>query len=186
MGLAFGFNTVIMNFKQVIGFCFVFGLLSFSLPKNIQKRVDKEIKSYFNIEDYKLINLKIDTKIAEDLPSKIGENNLFKIQDNGSLLGYAYIASAPSKTAEFDYMVLFDTNWIIIKSKVLIYREEYGGEIGSKRWLKQFDGIKPTDKLVYGDNIMAISGATISVRSMTNAVNDILKSIIILQQNNQL
>ncbi|MEZ4795999.1 MAG: FMN-binding protein [Flavobacteriaceae bacterium] len=175
-----------MNYKQVIGFCFVFSLLSFSLPKNIQKRVDKEVKSYFNIEDYKLIDVKIESAITKDLPSKFGENNLFKIQANNSLLGYAYIASAPSKTAEFDYLVLFDTDWIIAKSKVLIYREEYGGEIGSKRWLRQFDGKKPTDELAYGDNIMAISGATISVRSMTNAINDLLKSIKILQQNEKL
>ena len=175
-----------MNFKQVIRFCFVFGLMSFNLPKNIQKRVDKEVKSYYNIEDYKLIDLNIDSTIANDLPSKFGENNLFKIEEKGSLLGYAYIGNAPSKTATFDYLVLFDTNWIIVKSKVLIYREEYGGEIGSKRWLQQFDGKKPTDELAYGDNIMAISGATISVRSMTNAVNDLLKSIKILQQNGTL
>jgi len=173
-----------MNFKQVIGFCFVFVLLSFNLPKNIQKRVDKEVKSYYNIEDYKLIDLNIDSAIANDLPSKFGKNNLFKVEESDSLLGYAYISSAPSKTAEFDYLVLFDTDWIIVKSKVLIYREEYGGEIGSKRWLKQFDGKKPTDELAYGDNIIAISGATISVRSMTNAVNDLLKSIKILRHNN--
>ena len=173
-----------MNFKQVIGFCFVFVLLSFNLPKNIQKRVDKEVKSYYNIEDYKLIDLNIDSAIANDLPSKFGKNNLFKVEESDSLLGYAYISSSPSKTAEFDYLVLFDTDWIIVKSKVLIYREEYGGEIGSKRWLKQFDGKKPTDELAYGDNIIAISGATISVRSMTNAVNDLLKSIKILRHNN--
>ena len=109
---------------------------------------------------------------------------MFKIQDNGSLLGYAYIASAPSKTAEFDYMVLFDTNWIIIKSKVLIYREDYGNEIGSKRWLRQFNGKTATDNLRYGNNIDAISGATISARSMTIAMNKLLKSVGTLQENN--
>ena len=67
---------------------------------------------------------------------------------------------------------------IIIKSKVLIYREEYGGEIGSKRWLKQFNGKSSTsDEVIYGDNIVPISGATISVRSMTRSINDLLKSI---------
>ena len=56
------------------------------------------------------------------------------------VLGYAFIDKAPSKTDEFDYLVLFDENLIIKKAKVLMYREDYGGEIGSRRWLKQFIG----------------------------------------------
>jgi Na+-translocating ferredoxin:NAD+ oxidoreductase RnfG subunit len=74
--------------------------------------------------------------------------------------------------------VIFDHNLKIAITKVLIYREEYGGEIGSKRWLRQFTGKSGEDSL---DDIAAISGATISVRSMTNAVNDILKTMKILQ-----
>ena len=67
---------------------------------------------------------------------------------------------------------------IIIKSKVLIYREEYGGEIGSKRWLRQFNGKSiDTKEMVYGNHIVPISGATISVRSMTNSMNDLLMSL---------
>ena len=80
--------------------------------------------------------------------------------------------------------MLLDKDLIVLKSKILIYREEYGGEIGSTRWLKQFIGKKSGDQLKHGENIMAISGATISVRSMTNAMNDLLKSLRILQNQN--
>ena len=62
----------------------------------------------------------------------------------------------------------------------MIYREEYGGEIGSRRWLKQFIGKTQNDQFRYGDNIDAIAGATISVRSMTNAMNDLMQSLKIL------
>jgi len=68
----------------------------------------------------------------------------------------------------------------------LIYREDYGGEIGSKRWLKQFIGKKPSDKLRYEEDIIAISGATISANSMTNAMNQFLQNLEILQTNNVL
>ena len=175
-----------MNYNQVIFFCLAFVLLSFGLPKNIQKRVNKEVEKTFSTQAFELVQVKINPELVKDLPSKFDGNNLFEIQENNSLLGYAYISSAPSKTAEFDYLVLFDKEWIIVKSKVLIYREEYGGEIGSKRWLKQFIGKNTSDELIYGDNIIAISGATISVRSMTNAVNNVLKSIKILKHKNQL
>ncbi|HZJ37273.1 MAG TPA: FMN-binding protein, partial [Gillisia sp.] len=111
-------------------------------------------------------------------PSKIDDENFFRINSKGKIKGYVYVDKAPSKTADFDYLVIFDQHLKIVRTKVLIYREEYGGEIGSKRWLSQFTGKSGEDSL---DDIAAISGATISVRSMTNAVNDILKTMKILQ-----
>ena len=169
-----------MNLKQVLILFVIFIMMSFGLPKNIQKKVDKEIKDVFSIENFNFTNVTIATKIANDLPSNFGENNLFKIENNSSLIGYAYVSKAPSKTDEFDFLVLLDKNLVVLKTKILVYREDYGGEIGSKRWLKQFIGKTENDDLRYGDNIVAISGATISVRSMTNAMNDLLKSLKIL------
>lgn len=166
-------------FLVMIAFCL---LASFGLPKNIQKKVNKVLKDVFEIETFQLEALKIDKELNKLVPTKIGENNLFKISNGTTLLGYAYIGKAPSKTADFDYLVIFDENLIIERAKVLIYREEYGGEIGSKRWLKQFIGKSETDELEFRKNIMAISGATISVRSMTNAINDLLKTIGILHE----
>ena len=172
-----------MNFKWA-SILVVLSLMAFGWPKNIQKKVDKEIKSVYNVETFTFTTKVIPAETAKDLPSKFGKDNLFKIESNSQLLGYAYIAKAPSKTAQFDYLVLLDTSLVVKKAKVLIYREEYGGEIGSKRWLKQFIGKTQNDKLKYADNIVAISGATISVRSMTNAMNDLLKSLKILHSKN--
>lgn len=173
-----------MKIKYVSLLIFALITLSFGLPKNIQKKLNKEIKNVYSIETFNLKNVDLTTEITKDLPAKFKENNLFKIETETAFLGYAYLAQAPSKTAEFDYLVLLDKDLIVLKSKVLIYREEYGGEIGSTRWLKQFIGKKGGDELKYGDNIMAISGATISVRSMTNAMNDLLESLKILQSKN--
>ena len=155
-------------------------LMSFCLPKNIQKKVNKEIYTVFSIQEFKLETKLFSKEISDNLPAKFEANNLFKIVTSEEIVGYAYVGNAPSKTDTFDYLILFDKDFIIKKSKVLIYREDYGGEIGSKRWLKQFNGKTQNDTLKLHDNIVAISGATISVRSMTNAVNDVLKSINIL------
>lgn len=156
--------------------------LSFSLSKKLQKKIDKEIKTVYAVENFAFNPLIISETIAKTLPSKFGIDNFFEIKTEDKTIGYAYVAKAPSKTAKFDYLVLLDANLIVKKAKVLIYREEYGGEIGSKRWLKQFIGKTQTDDLRYGDNIIAISGATISVRSMTNAMNDFLASLKILNE----
>jgi Na+-translocating ferredoxin:NAD+ oxidoreductase RnfG subunit len=167
-----------MNIKWSISILVsVLLLMSFGIPDNLEKKVDKEIKQVFEIDTYKFESLKISNDLNASLPSKITSNNFFKINSKGNLVGFVYVDKAPSKTAQFDYLVIFDKDLKIAQTKVLIYREEYGGEIGSRRWLSQFIGKNKNDSL---DDVAAISGATISVRSMKNAVSDILSTIEIL------
>ncbi|HLV14715.1 MAG TPA: FMN-binding protein [Xanthomarina sp.] len=169
-----------MNLKYTIILLVFITLQVIGLPKNIQKKVDKEIVDTFQISAFKLDPFIISKDVAAGLPSEFNVDNFFKIHASNKLIGYAYVSKAPSKTDEFDYLVLLDPKLVVLNSKVLVYREDYGGEIGSKRWLKQFIGKTQNDDLRYGDNIMAISGATISVRSMTTAMNNLLKSLKIL------
>ena len=173
-----------MNFKYVSLLIIASAFLSFGSHKDLHKKVDKEIKAAFNVETYSYSIVTLSSEVTNNLPSVFSHNNLLEIKANDNLLGYAYSGKAPSKTDEFDYLVLLDKNLIVLKTKVLAYREDYGGEIGSKRWLKQFIGKNQNDDLRYGDNIVAISGATISVRSMTNAMNNLLKSLKILHFKN--
>jgi len=171
-----------MKFKYISILVLALTFLSFGLPKKIQKKVDKEIKTTYDVEKFTFKAITISEAVAKELPSKFEADNFFEIKSSDSSLGYAYIAKAPSKTAKFDYLVLLDAELVVKKAKVLIYREEYGGEIGSKRWLKQFVGKTENDQLRYNDNIIAISGATISVRSMTNAMNDLLQSLKVINE----
>lgn len=164
-----------------------YGLLTclfVGLPKNIQKKVNKEIKEVFGVEVFELQEKPIPESLVKTLPSAFSKDNLFEIKNNGQLLGYAYVSKAESKADTFDYLVLLDPNLIIVETKVLVYRENYGEEIGSKRWLKQFKDKTQDDTLILGDNISAISGATISARSMTNALNNLLRSLKILHEKN--
>ena len=59
--------------------------------------------------------------------------------------------------------MIYDDQLNILQVKVLLYREDYGYEIKSKRWLKQFS-TRDVRK------VQAISGATISVNSLKKAV----------------
>ena len=175
-----------MNFKTnlyLVMTIFSVGLMSFQLTEKIQQKVDKEIKLIFNTEDFILEPIIVAEDINAQLKAKVNENNLFKIKKDTEDLGYAYIGKGFGKVDDFDFLVLFDTDLIIIKSKILVYREDYGGEIGSKRWLKQFNGKGKNDNIEYGKDIVAISGATLSANSMTVAVNNLLKTITILHNN---
>ena len=173
-----------MKFKQVILILVSISFFAFGLQYKLKKKVRKEIVNTFKIEKFDIEPVVISNEVIKSLPSDFSKNNLMKIKVVDSLLGYFYTSKAPSKADDFDYMVLLDSELIVLKAKILVYREDYGGEIGSRRWLKQFIGKTHHDDLKYGDNIMAISGATISVRSMTNAMNNVLKSIKILSTKN--
>ncbi|MCH3882956.1 MULTISPECIES: FMN-binding protein [Tenacibaculum] len=160
-----------------------FTFFSFNISNRLQKKVAKEIKKTFSVEDFSLESISVSDAVNKQLTQTITKENLFKISNNNQLLGYAYVDKAPSKTDEFDYLILLNKELIVAKTKILIYREDYGGEIGSKRWLKQFIGKTFKDTLTYEQDIIAISGATISASSMTIAVNKFLQNLAILHQN---
>jgi len=85
----------------------------------------------------------------------------------------AFIGHARSKFETFDYLVLLDKDNTIKLVKILVYRENYGYEITSKRWLaRNFIGI--SEPRVFVD---AISGATISVNSLKYSINYLLKQL---------
>jgi len=115
------------------------------------------------------------------LPLNFKPESFFKIQSEG-IKGYFYFGQARGKAALFDYIVIFDKDLIVAKIKLMTYRESYGGEIGSFRWLRQFIGLAPRSSVVYKKDIAGISGATISGSSLTKSVNRLLKSIAILKQ----
>ncbi|AVI51479.1 FMN-binding protein [Pukyongia salina] len=162
-------------------------LMAFSVPEKVMKKAEKVIEKQLQTDDFTTEFISIPEAINKQTASHFGDDNFFRIKIGNTTTGYGYIGNAPSKTATFDYLVLFDSNFIITKSSVLIYREEYGGEIGSKRWLNQFLGKSyQTPELKYREDIIPISGATISVRSMTRAMNDLLQSLGTLQDLNAL
>ena len=160
-----------------------FFLVGFGLPKNLEKKVQKELEKTFQIDGFSLTPLKLSTALNAKLPKQLTVNNFFKISNGNENLGYIFVDKAASKAADFDFLVVFDNGLSIVHTKVLIYREEYGGEIGSKRWLKQFNGKTGSDRVNHETNIDGIAGATISVRSMTNAIDELLQTIGILQEN---
>ena len=145
--------------------------ISQKADRDIPKRAVKEINKTFDVSESLL------SPVLTQNVAGIDKAHLLRVSKDGILLGYAYLGEAPSKTDSFEYLVVFDTDYFIKKTKVLVYREDYGGEIGSKRWLRQFFNKTPMDRFAYRQNIAAISGATISVKSMTQSMNNLMISL---------
>lgn len=94
------------------------------------------------------------------------------------LLGYLIFNTAPSKVDFFTYLTVFSTEGSIIQVSILEYRENYGGEIASKRFLKQYIGKKAEHNTKFSDKIAGISGATLSVNSLNHALQKDTRELI--------
>ena len=156
---------------------FISLLSTADIPKNYLKKIDKEVLTVFDLKAYEKVPMIFEASVLSQMSSDFGPDEFFKIMNGEDHLGYFYFGKAPSKADEFDYVVIFDQELIIKKVKILAYREDYGGEISSKRWLRQFDGTDRASNLKYGDDIIGISGATISAVSMCKEVNGLLKDL---------
>lgn len=158
----------------------------FTTNKKIEVLIEKEIKTVLNLVKYSKNPISVSSEVNKTLPIKIDETNFFRIKYEEKIAGYYYLGQAFGKADYFDFIVIFDKDLIVSKVKVLVYREDHGSEVGSKRWLNQFNGKKTNENLTYQKDIAAISGATISAKSITNELNKLLKTVTILHNKKQL
>jgi len=77
-----------MTFKHFLVLVLSLSFLSFGLPKNLQKKVDKTIKTTFEVEAFTLESFVISEDVSKELPSKFEADNFFKIlsKDQGANL----------------------------------------------------------------------------------------------------
>jgi hypothetical protein len=120
------------------------------------KKIEKSTKALFNTDNFSFSEI--------NTISKFGATRLYKIND----VGYLAFDQAPSKFHKFEYYIIFNNKADLLKIEVLNYNENYGAEICNKRWLKQFQKINTSSFVTYNNSIDAISGATISVQSISS------------------
>lgn len=77
----------------------------------------------------------------------------------------------------FDFIVILDNSFGVLRVVVTDYNATKGHEIMSRSFLRQFIGRSPSRTPVYGRNIDGISGATISGIAITSAVSSIIELI---------
>lgn len=152
----------------------------------MEKMIQKEVMKTFEIENYERNPVIVSSDFKAETPIQVDGKNFFTIKSSSNdVIGYYYLGQGFGKADYFDFIVIFNPDLIVSKVKVLVYREDHGGEIGSKRWLKQFVGKSPEEELNYRD-VIAISGATLSARSITEEMNKAMETIATLKENNQI
>jgi hypothetical protein len=88
--------------------------------------------------------------------------------------GYALIQNTIGKHKPMTYMVGVDAHGRVSNVELLVFREARGSEVRTKRFNAQYEGRTALDPVRINKDIINISGATMSVRSMSAGVKRVL------------
>ena len=135
------------------------------LPKS--QRVHKELIR-LTPEKKELIEQRIGWKFPEE------SFELYIGETGDKIDGYAMIHNTIGKYKHMTYMVGVDPNGTCTDVELLVFRDAKGSEVGKKRFNSQYDGRTVSDPIRINKDIINISGATMSVRSMSAGVKRVL------------
>lgn len=88
--------------------------------------------------------------------------------------GYALLHNTIGKHRHMTYMVGVDGEGHCTNVELLVFREAKGSEVGKKRFNSQYEGKTVSDPIRINKDIINISGATMSVRSISAGVKRVL------------
>jgi hypothetical protein len=88
--------------------------------------------------------------------------------------GYALLHNTVGKHRHMTYMVGVDDEGRCSNVELLVFREARGSEVGKKRFNAQYEGKTVSDPIRINKDIINISGATMSVRSISAGVKRVL------------
>jgi len=116
-------------------------------------------------EDKKLV-------IEERIGWKFPENDfeVFIGETGAKIDGYALVQNTIGKHKPMTYMVGVDSTGHVSNVELLVFREARGSEVRTKRFNVQYEGKTVLDPVRINKDIINISGATMSVRSMSAGI----------------
>ena len=116
------------------------------------------------------------TQIEERIGWKFPEQSFEGyIGETGTQIdGYALVQHTIGKHKPMTYMVGIDGKGQVSDVELLVFRESRGSEIRQKRFNAQYEGKTVNDPVRINKDIINISGATMSVRSMSAGIKRVL------------
>ena len=112
------------------------------------------------------------TRIQDRIGWKFPEDSFraFRAESNGKLDGYAVIQETIGKHRPITYIVGVTPDGKVFDIEILVYRESKGSEVRMKRFNSQYEGKTTLDPIRINKDIINITGATMSVRSVSAGV----------------
>lgn len=148
-----------------------------TFANDIRNHTEESIEKLFGGDvEYEMIKFHIPADLKSSIENEVkqkffaDEIYIWKIKQGNNLKGYALLDNVYGKSMPITFLVIFDKELKIANSSIVKYREPYGGAVGNESWNAQFKGKNGNSNYNVGSDISAISGATISVHSVSKGV----------------
>ena len=140
---------------------FVYALTAERYEENIQKTKNEAIEAIFNVEGLTFVEM-----TAEGI-----EEPVYKVYNGEVLVGYCVEVASSGFGGDIRLMVGYTADTSVLGVRVISHAETpgLGSKVAEDGFLSRFVG--SVDSVTLGDEIDAISGATISSRAVTEGVN---------------
>ena len=155
-------------------------LTSFLVAGDIKSACEEHLLSlYLKDTDIRMHILNLDRQIKKEVENKVKQKfyrdklYYWTISQRDTTIAYAFLDNVIGKSMPITFMVILNIDGNIINANVIKYREAYGSEVGNKGWLQQFINFNNNSDYSSGKDIDGISGATISVKSMSKGMQKI-------------
>ena len=95
-------------------------------------------------------------------------------RDSTVLVGYGVVSEEIGKYRPITFLVGATPERAVARVTVLVYRESHGADVRRTRFLNQYRGKEWDDPIRLNKDIINVSGATLSVRSLNYGVKKVL------------
>lgn len=171
-----------LSFTKVrygVGLAIVGGALALSAPAlaqvyfTVKQLLSEQYKSasavsFTRVNVDEALNASVRAKLGRPLPK--AEYVVYVAKQGEEVVGYAVFDEERGEHELIDFATFFDPRGVIVRSEIVAYREAYGSEIRRETFRKQFLGRSAKSGFKVGQDIDAISGATLSSESMSRAL----------------
>ena len=164
-------------------------IMSYIISSEITERTETQIKDFFpNLISLDWSMHKIEKESQRTIQNTVRQKffrkevNTWILIDSDSSKYYAILDNVKGKSLPITFLAIYNQEGNLHTASVIKYREAYGGEVGNSSWLNQFTAFNDTSSYKVGDEVSAISGATISVNSISKGFHKLsmlIKEIII-------
>jgi len=134
--------------------------------------------TYKKVEIRGELRSRIEARLGYPLPRD--SYNIFVATSGEHIDGYALIDEESGEHLPITFAVKLSPQGLLERQEIVVYREPRGDEVRDQRFRRQFTGKSARDALRLGEDLAAISGATISSRAMAVGVK---RALVLVEES---
>lgn len=158
--------------KQTLTILLIFWFSS-TYSQNLPKTASKLLKSEFGLTSLSVSA--IDTALIPSKPKQL--QGAWRVEQLGKETAYLLLADGKGRTEPFRFYALLKADGSVLRVQVFEYNSTHGIQVTSTGWLNKLR-VNANESLEYGRNVDAITGATISARSLISTLEEVRKHIV--------